>query len=67
MDEQSDYFRKLIDAATDCQIRMQSEVGIERLERYLAKMAAFMEWCREQERGREELPLAAPPPGRPAS
>ncbi len=67
MDEHSDYLRELIDAATDCQIRMQAEVGIERLERYLAKTAAFMEWCRDQERGHAEVGLAAPPPVYPAS
>lgn len=57
MDEHRDPIREILEAATDCQIRMQAELGITRLERYLANTAAFVNWCREQESAQEESPF----------
>jgi len=33
-------------AAANAQIRMQAELGVVRLERYLRSVDAFREWCR---------------------
>jgi hypothetical protein len=45
-----DAFAELIARAEDAQVRMQVELTIERLQRYLEKHAAYHNWCREQDR-----------------
>ena len=45
-----DVFKELIARAQDAQIRMQAELTIERLQRYMEKHAAYHSWCREKDR-----------------
>ena len=54
MDEHQDPIKRILEAAADCQIRMQVDLGMKRMERYLANMAAFNAWSREHEATREE-------------